>query len=204
VQLLGLCPLLAVTTSVVNGLALGLATAAVLTAATFVVSLARPLLLPAARFPLFVLLVAVMVACIDLLTNAARDDLHTSLGIFLPLIVANSALGAHARAAATMRSVSRATLASLATGAGFLLVLVVLGALREILGHGTLFAGMPMLTGASGSGFEVDLPFGGMLVAALPPGAFFGMALLLALRNVIARGRAAPAPQPTAAVEPLP
>jgi electron transport complex protein RnfE len=204
VLLLGLCPLFAVTTSVVNGLALGLATAAVLTIATFVVSLTRAALLSAVRFPLFLLIVAALVTCIDLLTNALRSDLHESLGVFIPLIVANSALVAHARTVASVRPVGQATLASLATGAGFVLVLVVLGALREILGHGTLFAGMPLLTGGSGAGLAVHLPFGGMLVAVLPPGAFFGMALLLALRKAVAREPAVPAGQSSPAVAPAP
>jgi electron transport complex protein RnfE len=144
------------------------------------------------------------VTCIDLLTNALRNDLHESLGVFIPLIVANSALVAHARTVASVRPVVPATLASLATGAGFVLVLVALGALREILGRGTLFAGMPLLTGGGGADVAVHLPFAGMLVAVLPPGAFFGMALLLALRNAVGRDRAAPGSQPNPATVPAP
>jgi electron transport complex protein RnfE len=192
VQLLGLCPLLAVTTSVVNGFALGVATAAVLTIATFLVSSLKFAVVPAARWPLFVLIAAALVTCIDLVMHAVRDDLHDSLGIFVPLIVANSLFGAHARAVASREPVGRATLASLATGAGFVLVMVALGALREMLGRGTLLAGMPQLTGGAGAGLALHLPFSGMLAAVLPPGAFFGMALLLALRNAASRKRSPP------------
>jgi electron transport complex protein RnfE len=187
VQLLGLCPLLAVTTSVVNGLALGLATAGALTIANTVISMMRRALIPFVRIPLFVLIIAALVTCIDLLTNAMLDDLHQILGLFIPLIVTNCALLAQAETVASRRPVFEALLSGLATGLGFLAVLVALGALRELFGHGTLFAGMPMLAGPGSAALELDLPFDGMLVAILPPGAFFGMAALLALRNWLTR-----------------
>jgi electron transport complex protein RnfE len=190
VQLLGLCPLLAVTTSVVNGLALGLATAGVLTITNTVISMMRRALIPFVRIPLFVLIIAALVTCIDLLTNALLDDLHQILGLFIPLIVTNCAMLAQAETVASRRPVLEALLAGLATGLGFLAVLVALGALREVFGHGTLFAGMPMLAGPDSAGLELRLPFEGMLVAILPPGAFFGMAALLALRNWLTRERA--------------
>ena len=194
VQLLGLCPLLAVTTSVVNGLALGLATAAVLVVTNTVTSMLRRALVPAARIPLYVLIIAALVTCIDLLSNALLDDLHERLALFIPLIVTNCALLAQAETVASRRPVLEALASGLATGAGFTAVLAALGALRELFGHGTLFAGLPMLFGGRASWLEVHLPFGGMLVAVLPPGAFFGMAVLLALRNKLAQERAAPTP----------
>ncbi len=196
VQLLGLCPLLAVTTSVVNGLALGAATTVVLTLTNGVISMMRRALIPAVRIPLFVLIIASLVTCIDLLTNALLDQLHEVLGLFIPLIVTNCALLAQAETVASRRPVGAATLTGFATGLGFLFVLVTLGAVRELLGHGTLLAGMPMLAGDATAWLKIQLPFQGMLVAVLPPGAFFGMALLLAARNYLtARRQPARAPQ---------
>ncbi len=198
VQLLGLCPLLAITTSVVNGLALGLATAAVLVISNALISLVRKALVPAVRIPLFVLVVASLVTCVDLLTHALRDDLHEALGLFIPLIATNCGLLAQAETVASRRPVVEATLSGLATGCGFLGVLVTLGALRELVGHGTLLSGLRLLTGSTGADATLHLPFDGMLIAVLPPGAFFGMGLLLALRNLLTRepaGTRAPAPE---------
>jgi electron transport complex protein RnfE len=195
-QLLGLCPLLAVTTSLVHGLALGLATAAVIVVSSTTMSLLRGWLLPIVRVPLCLLLLAGIVTCIDLLWEALLYDLHEVLGLFVPLIVVNSGLLAHAADVANRRSVPFTFVSALATGVGFLFALMALGALREIFGHGTLFAGVEMLGGASSGWITLDLPFGGMLVAILPPGAFFGMAVLLALRNRLAAARAPAATQP--------
>jgi electron transport complex protein RnfE len=204
VQLLGLCPLLAITTSVVNGLALGLATAAVLIVTNTAVATMRGALMPAARIPLYVLIVASLVTCIDLVSNALLDDLHENLGLFIPLIVTNCALLAQADTVATRKPVGEALLTGLASGLGFIAVLVVLGGLRELLGHGTLFAGMPLLTGDGTAWMQLHLPLHGMLVAILPPGAFFGVAGLLALRNWLDRERTAPASAPIAAAVPAP
>ncbi len=189
VQLLGLSPLLAVTTSAVNGLALGIATTAVLLVTNIVISLVRRAVVPAWRVPLFVLVAAALVTAIDLLSNALFDDLHEGLGLFIALIVANCALVAQAETVATRRPVVEAALSGLATGLGAVGVFVLLGGLREILGHGTLFAGMPMLFGSGAAGLVFDLHFSGMLVAVLPPGAFFGMAALLALRARLTQPR---------------
>lgn len=183
VQLLGLCPLLAVTTTLVNGLALGLATLLVAVVTSTIVSLLRGVLIPSIRIPLFVVLVAAIVTCVDLLTNAVLDELHEALGIFLALIVTNCGLVAQAETVASRRPVWFALLSALSTGLGFLAVLTLLGALRELLGSGTLFAGIETLAGDGSAWLTVELPFGGALVAILPPGAFFGMALLLALKN---------------------
>jgi electron transport complex protein RnfE len=190
VQLLGLSPLLAVTTSAVNGLALGFATAAVLLVTNIVISFVRRVVVPAWRVPLFVLVAAALVTAIDLLSNALFDELHEALGLFIALIVANCALVAQAETVASRRPVVEAALSGLATGLGALGVLVLLGGLRELLGHGTLFAGMPMLFGPGAAGFALNLPFSGMLIAALPPGAFFGMGALLALRARLTQPRA--------------
>src|SRR5512139_424506 len=190
VQLLGLSPLLAVTTSAVNGLALGLATTVVLLVTNVVISLLRRALLPAWRVPLFVLVAAGLVTAIDLLSNALFDELHEALGLFIALIVANCALVAQAEAVASRRPVVESALSGLATGLGAVGVFVLLGGLRELVGHGTLFAGMPMLFGPATAGFSLSLPFSGMLIAVLPPGAFFGMAALLALRARLTQPRA--------------
>lgn len=185
VQLLGLCPLLAVTTTVVNGLALGLATTAVVAATNTLVSAMRGALVPIVRIPLFVLIIASLVTCVDLLSSAFLDELHEILGIFIPLIITNCAILAQAETVASRNPVVPSAISGLGTGLGFCAVLVTLGGLREILGSGTLFAGMSMLWGEAGQSSAVDFPFGGMLVFVLPPGAFFGLAVLLALRNVV-------------------
>ena len=198
VQLLALCPLLAVTTTAVNGLALGLATTGVLVVTNTVISLLRRALLPSVRIPLFMLLIAALVTCIDLLTHAALDELHEVLGLFIPLLVTNCVVLAQAETVASRRPVLESLLSGLATGIGFLGVLVTLGLLREALGRGTLLADVPMLTGGWGAALRIEFPFDGMLVAILPPGAFFGMALLLALRNRLTRSPQQPPPTPAA------
>ena len=199
-QFLGLCPLLAVSTTVVNGLALGLASAAVVIVSSTTMSLLRRVLLPAARVPLTLLILAALVTAINLLSEALFYDLHEMLGLFVPLIVVNSGVLAHAENVARHRGVGFTILSALATGLGFLFALLSLGALREIFGRGSLFAQIELLGGESASWITLDLPFDGMLVAALPPGAFFGIAALLALRNRLTAARApavdAPAGEP--------
>ncbi|HXS80579.1 MAG TPA: electron transport complex subunit RsxE [Gammaproteobacteria bacterium] len=182
-QLLGLCPLLAVTTTVVNGVALGLASAVVVVIASTTMSALRSALKPAARLAVALTLLVALVTVVDMLMEAVFYDLHGSLGIFVPLIVVNSGLLAHADNVASRRSVAFTFLSALATGLGFLLAFIALGAFREIVGHGTLLSGLDLLAGERSNPLTIELPFGGMLVAVLPPGAFFGMGLLLALRN---------------------
>ena len=182
-QLLGLCPLLAVTTTVVNGVALGLASAAVVVIASTAMSALKRALKPAARLPVALLILATLVTVVDLFSEALFYDLHGKLGIFIPLIVVNSGLLVHAENVASRRSVGFTFLSALATGLGFLLAFLALGALREIVGHGTLLSVIELLAGEGYRGMTLELPTGGMLVAILPPGAFFGMGLLLALRN---------------------
>jgi electron transport complex protein RnfE len=185
VQLLGLCPLLAVTTSVVNGLMLGLATASVLLLTSIAISMMRRALMPVVRIPLFVLIIASLVTAIDLTTNALFFELHRTVGLFIPLIITNCAILAQAETVASRRPVAFSAAAALASGFGFAAVLVILGAAREILGSGTLFAGLDLLIGPVASHLSIDLGFDGMLIAILPPGAFFGLAALLAIRNVV-------------------
>jgi electron transport complex protein RnfE len=196
-QLLGLCPLLAVTTSLVHGLALGLATLAVIVLSSTTMSLLRGWLVPSVHAPLCLLLLAGLVTCIDLLSEALLYDLHEALGLFVPLIVVNSGLLAHASDVAVRRGPFFTFVSASATGLGFLFALMALGALREIFGRGTLLADIAMLGDGSSAWIMLDLPFDGMLVAILPPGAFFGMGVLLALRNRLAAGRS-PATGPAA------
>ncbi|HUF74099.1 MAG TPA: electron transport complex subunit RsxE [Gammaproteobacteria bacterium] len=183
VQLLGLCPLLAVTTTFVNGLMLGLATAAVLLMTNIAISSMRAALVPVVRIPLFVLIIASLVTSIDLLTSALFFELHQTLGLFIPLIITNCAILAQAETVASRRPVAYSAAAAVATGLGFAAVLVTLGAAREALGAGTLFSGLEMLLGPGAERFAIELGFDGMLIAILPPGAFFGLAALLAIRN---------------------
>lgn len=183
VQLLGLCPLLAVTTTLVNGLMLGLATAAVLLLTNVAISSMRAALVPVVRIPLFVLIIASLVTSIDLLTSALFFELHETLGLFIPLIITNCAILAQAETVASRRPIGYSAASGIATGFGFAVVLVTLGAVREALGSGTLFSGFEMLFGPGAEALTIELGFDGMLIAVLPPGAFFGLAALLATRN---------------------
>jgi Na+-translocating ferredoxin:NAD+ oxidoreductase subunit E len=185
VQLLGLCPLLAITTTAVNGLTLGLMTTAVLVGTNAIVSMIRGALTPVVRIPLFVLVIASLVTCVDLLSNAFLHELHTVLGLFIPLIITNCAILAQAETVASRNGLATSVVSGLATGLGFAVVLVVLGVMRELMGYGTLLRGLPMLTG--GRDLTINVPFDGMLVAILPPGAFFGLAAILVLRNLFTR-----------------
>ncbi len=187
VQLLGLCPLMAVTTNSVNGLGLGIATLVTLLASNLLVALARDFIRPEIRIPVFVLIIASNVTAIDLLMQAYFYELHAILGIFIPLIVTNCIIIGRAEAFAARHNAPAATLDGLMMGLGFLLVLVVLGGLRELLAQGTLLADAHLMFGepARGLTLRVSADFQGLLLAALPPGAFIGLGLLLALKNWI-------------------
>ena len=203
VQLLGLCPLLAITTTLVNGLALGIATTLVLIATNSVVSLVRGALAPSVRILIFVLIIASLVTTVDMLTNAFFHDLYRVLGLFIPLIITNCTILAQAESVASRHRIDRAALSGLATGLGFAAALVMLGGLREIVGSGTLFSGMEFLLGEAARGVYLDLPYDGMLAAILPPGAFFGLAALIAARNYFTDRKAAdPSRREEAAVRP--
>lgn len=187
VALLGLCPLLATSNSVVNGLGLGLATTLVLVICNVAISLIRPLVRPEVRIPVFVLVIACAVTAVELAMHAFLPGLYTVLGIFIPLIVTNCCVIGRAEAFAFKNGVARSAVDGLATGLGFLLVLVVLGALRELLGQGTLFAQAGLLFGAFGQQLTLHLitDYRGFLLAILPPGAFIGLGCLIALKNMV-------------------
>jgi electron transport complex protein RnfE len=187
VALLGLCPLLAVTNTAINGLGLGLATTLVLTASNSTVSLIRHLVRPEVRLPVFVLVIASFVTAIELIMNAYFHELHKILGIFIPLIVTNCSIIGRAEAFASKNNLSRSLVDGLSIGIGFTLVLVTLGALRELIGQGTLFDQAHLMFGEAARSFtlRLDEDFQGMLVAILPPGAFIGLGLLIAVKNLI-------------------
>lgn len=203
VQLLGLCPLLAVTTSFINGLGLGIATTLVLVASNLTVSLIRNVVRPEIRIPVFVMIIASLVTAVELAMNAWFHELFRVLGIFIPLIVTNCAIIGRAEAFASRHDPARALLDGLMTGAGFAGVLIVLGAAREIIGQGTLFAGAHMMFGEGAKGLTIELWQGhGFLLAVLPPGAFLGLGLMVAAKRLIDRRienrRAQPAAAPDA------
>lgn len=183
VQLVGLTPLLVVTTSVVKGLALGLLTTLVLLAANTLTATFSTALLPRAR-PLFYLLVAATaVTCLDWLVHATLYDLHAALGIFLPLIVANGGVLIEAGSFTEPRSLSHAVTGAFSAGIGFTAALVILGAVRELLGQGTLFSDLALLGTDGASWLRLNLPFDGALVVLLPPGGLLATGALLALCN---------------------
>ncbi|NLS13926.1 electron transport complex subunit E [Vibrio sp. SM6] len=187
VQLLGLCPLLAVSATVTNALGLGLATLLVLVGSNVAVSLLRHYVPKEVRIPIFVMIIAALVTCVQLLMNAYAYGLYVSLGIFIPLIVTNCIIIGRAEAYASKNHPAAAALDGLWMGLGMTAVLVVLGAMREILGNGTLFDGADLLLGEWAASLRIQLfDFdNSFLLALLPPGAFIGVGLLIALKNVI-------------------
>jgi len=187
VQLLGLCPLLAVSSTFINALGLGLATTVVLLASNVSVSLIRKLVRPEVRIPAFMIIIASFVTAIDLSMQAWFYELHKILGIFIPLIVTNCAILGRAEAYASRVSVDRAAIDGLMMGIGFTLVLVVLGGLRELIGQGTLFNQAHLMFGDVAKDWTLVLinDYRGYLLAILPPGAFLGLGLLIALKNFI-------------------
>jgi len=192
VQLLGLCPLLAVTGTLINGLGLGLATTLTLIISNVTVSSIRHLVRPEVRIPVFVLVIASAVTIIELSMNAFFHELYNVLGIFIPLIVTNCAIIGRAEAFASKNPVDRAFLDGLAMGIGFTLVLMALGAMREIIGQGTLLSQAHLMFGSIASDWTLTLidNYRGFLLAILPPGAFIGLGLLIALKNMIDARRA--------------
>lgn len=187
VALLGLCPLLATTTSATNGLGMGLATTVVLVLSNLAIAMIRDLVRPEVRLPVFVLVIASFVTAVELLMQAYFYDLYLVLGIFIPLIVTNCVIIGRAEAFASRNATPRALADGLAMGLGFTLVLMVLGGIREFFGQGTLFYQADLLFGAGAKVLEFSLGegFQGALLAILPPGAFIALGLLIALKNVI-------------------
>ncbi|MFT6300607.1 MAG: electron transport complex protein RnfE [Saprospiraceae bacterium] len=187
VQLLGLCPLLAVTGSVVNALGLGLATMLVLIGSNVAVSLIRKKVSDAVKIPAFVMIIATFTTCTELLMKAFTYELYLILGIFIPLIVTNCAILGRAEAFASKNNVISSALDGFMMGAGFAVVLLVIGTIREIFGVGTIFANMDLLFGPIAANWTINL-FGegyGFLILVLPPGAFIVTGMLIALKNIV-------------------
>lgn len=187
VQVLGLCPLLAVTSTVVNAMGLGLATLLVLMGSNLAVSSIRNFVSDSVRLPAFVMIIASFVTCAELLMQAYTYELYQILGIFIPLIVTNCAILGRADAFASKNPPLPALLDGLMMGLGFFVVLIILGGMRELIGQGTLFADMHLLLGPNAANWTIE-PFANypdVLFMVLPPGAFVGLGLLIALKNGI-------------------
>jgi Na+-translocating ferredoxin:NAD+ oxidoreductase subunit E len=187
VQLLGLCPLLAVTSTATNALGLGFATTLVLTITNSSISLSRRWMPAEIRIPIYVMIIASVVSCVEQLINAYAHGLYQSLGIFIPLIVTNCIVVGRAEAVASRASVGLSALDGFAIGAGATCAMVTLGSLREIIGNGTIFDGADQLLGPWAKMLRIqvvhfDSP---MLLALLPPGAFIGLGMLLAAKYLI-------------------
>lgn len=170
ILLLGLCPALGVTTSAINGLGMGLATTFVLVMANLVVSIIKNLIPPKVRIPSFIVIIASFVTIVDLVMAAYMPPLHEQLGLFIPLIVVNCLVLGRAEAFASRKDIPSAVIDGVGMGVGFSLALTMLGGLREILGSGAFF------------GFKL-YPGDGMLVFVLAPGAFLGLAYLIAIMS---------------------
>ncbi|MDQ6961055.1 MAG: electron transport complex subunit E [Mariprofundaceae bacterium] len=187
-QLLGMCPLLGVTTSAENGFWMGAATLLVLLGSNFVVSLVRDWIPKNVRIPAYIIIIASFVTIIDLSMNAWLHDMHMILGLFIPLIVVNCSILGRAEAFASKNSVMDSLIDALATGAGFMLALIALGSVRELLGKGELF------------GFDLfGANYPDVLMFILPPGAFIALAFILAGVNILnqySKKRADSAAQP--------
>ena len=184
-QLLGLCPILAISTSMVNAVSLGLATILVMALANLAVSALRNFIPYEIRIPVFVLIIAALVTVVDLSFNAYFHDLYLVLGIFIPLIVTNCIVLARVEAYAAKNDPLTSTVDGVMMGLGLVWVLGVLGAIRELLGAGTLFSGIEMIfpSLSAWNVFGEDYP--GFLIAILPPGAFFALGCLIAAFNAI-------------------
>jgi len=185
IQLLGLCPLLAISNNVINALSLGIATMLVMAASSGAVSSVRHFVPNEIRIPVFVLIIAVLVTVIDLAMNAFVHPLYLVLGIFIPLITTNCIVLARADAFAAKNHPLHSVIDAMAMGLGLTLVLVVLGAIREIAGKGTLFSGIDLVFGEASKSLVLHvLPnYQGFLLAVLPPGAFIALGLLIAANN---------------------
>ena len=202
VQILGLCPILAISTNIVNAVSLGLATILVMAMSNLVIAALRNFIPYEIRIPVFILIIAALVTVVDLAFNAYLHELYLVLGIFIPLIVTNCIVLARVEAFAAKNEPGGSTVDGIAMGIGLTLVLAVLGAMREVVGSGTLLSGIDMLI----PGAQPIVLFGdnypGFLIAILPPGAFIALGCLIAGRNWIearkqARARANP-PAPSA------
>ncbi|BAF61829.1 electron transport complex subunit E [Candidatus Vesicomyidisocius calyptogenae] len=185
VAILGLCPLLAVTNNIVNAVGLGLATTFVLVMSNVTVSIFRHHISKEIRIPVFVLLIASFVTIVELIMQSYFYDLYLILGIFVPLIVTNCAILGRAEAFASKNTWDKSILDGLMMGIGFSVVLIILGAMRELIGNGTLFDKSVLLLGDFGNTLSITVfeNYQGTLLAILPPGAFIGLGLIIAMKN---------------------
>jgi len=185
VQLLGLCPLLAVTSTLTNALGMSLATMIVMIGSNATVSLIRSFIPKEIRIPIFVMIIAGFVTCVQLLFNAYAFGIYQSLGIFLPLIVTNCIIIGRVEAYASKNALLPSIYDGFIMAVGFSLVLILLGGIRELLGQGTLFDGAPLLLGEWASVLRIELiNFDqSFLFIMLPPGAFVALGFILAIKN---------------------
>lgn len=196
VQMLGLCPLLAVSNSFVTSLGLGMVTLIVLAFSNLVISAIRTWLDDTTRLPAQIMVIATFVTLADIALQTWFFDIHQRIGLFVALIVTNCTLLGRAEAFASRQPVRLAVFDGLAMGAGFLGVILVMGAVREILGQGTLFANLHLLLGERARDWTITIADTGFLLAVLPPGAFITLGCIIALKNWIEdrRGTAPQAP----------
>ena len=173
-QVLGMCPVLAVTTSAINGIAMGVASTVVLVCSNIVVSLIKNIIPPKVRIPSYIVVIAAFVTMIDLLMNAYFHDIHKVLGLFIPLIVVNCMILGRAESFASKNNISNSILDGLGVGIGFTMALLVLGSIREILGNGSIF-----------DFYIMSENFEPAIIMILPPGAFITLGFLLFLVNYI-------------------
>ncbi|TJZ63587.1 electron transport complex subunit E [Chitiniphilus eburneus] len=191
VQILGLCPVLVISSNIVNGVSLGLATSLVMLVSGAAVAALRQFVPNELRSPIFILIIAALVTVVDLMLNAYVHGLYLVLGIFIPLITTNCIVLARAEAFASRNGVAQSALDGLMMGLGLTGVLAVLGALRELIGHGTLLSGIDLVFGAAAADWVIHvIPAEAhyqFLLAILPPGAFFGLAFLIAGKSALDR-----------------
>lgn len=186
-QVLGMCPTMAVTGSATNGLGMGLCTTLVLVCANLLVSMIRQAVTEAIRIPVFIVIIATLVTLLDMMMNAWAHALYQVLGLYIALIVANCAVLGRSEAFASKNGVVASTLDGLFMGLGFTFALTLIGAIRELIGNGTLFADAHLLLGSSFAFLETQVipDYKGFLLMILPPGAFFALGFLLALKRWI-------------------
>ena len=183
VQLLGLCPILAVSTTMVNAVSLGVATIVVMALANLGVAVLRNFIPYEIRIPVFILVIASLVTVVDLLFNAYLHELYLVLGIFIPLIVTNCIVLARIEAFAAKNNPLASTVDGIAQGVGLLWVLAALGAIRELIGAGTVFGGIDLIVDGASAIHLLGDDYPGFLIAILPPGAFFALGCLIAAYN---------------------
>lgn len=185
VQLLGLCPLLAVSNSFVTAFSLGIVTVLVLTISNIVISIIRLILSEDLSLPTQITVLATFLILSDIALQAWYFELHHRIGLFVALIVTNCSLLSRAELSSSSNPIISSAIDGLMMGLGFLWVLVVMGTIREGLGSGTLFSNMHMLLGPAGKNLEITFSHNGFLLLVLPPGAFLSLGFLIALKNFL-------------------